>query len=277
VRDGGDHRRDPSRDPEITMKTVIACSALMLLAAAGGAAAQSVTFSASGPNVYAGNNNPLSASVTFTVSGSNLLVQLTNTATSATLTPSDVLTGLLWTMSPNTTLMPVSAVLGSGASMLYYTGSTTITPTTNIGGEYAYGTSFTGGLAGFNHGISAAGLSGTFGNGNPRFGSTNLVGQTNVGGLDFGLLGSGSLANANNGVLNSDGLVQSSVVFTLSGLGSNFNLDSISDIRFFYGTGLAETQLTPPGFSVIPLPPAAMTSLGTLLGLGAISAFRRRR
>lgn len=253
-------------------------AAVLVAASASAASAQSITFSASGVNAYAGNNNPLAASVTFSVVGSNLQVLLSNTATSPTLTPSDVLTGVLWTMSPTVSLTPVSAVLGSGATMQYYSGPA-VGPTTNIGGEYAYRSSFSGGLSQYNHGISAAGLSGTFGSGDIRFGP-NLVGQNNVGGLDFGILGPGSLTNANNGVRNSDGLVRSSVLFTFSGLSPSFNISSITDVRFFYGTGLAETQLVPenpPVFSVIPLPPAAMSGISTMLGLGALGAFRRRR
>lgn len=254
------------------MRTITALLALAVSAPA--ALAQSVTFSGSSINTYGGNNNPISASVTFTISGSNLLVLLTNTETTPTFTPSDVLSSVVWTMSPNTTLTPVSAVLGTGSSMQFYTGGTPITPTTNIGGEYAYNTTFSGGLAGFNHGISSSGFTGTFGAGNPHFGPDNLVGPPNVDGLNFGLVGPGSLAGANGGVTGSDGLVQSSVLFTLAGLGSGFSLDAITGVRFLYGTVLEE-----PSFdgAIIPLPPIAMSGIGTLLGLGAMAGFRRRR
>jgi hypothetical protein len=61
-------------------------------------------------------------------------------------------------------------------------------------------------------------------------------------------------------------LIKNSVVFTLGGVGSNFDLSRIGNVSFQYGTDLSEPNIR------VPAP-----STAALMGLGAAASLRRRR
>ncbi len=204
------------------------------------------------------------ASADFTVNGSGqLVVTLTNTSPADVLVPSQVLTAVFFNLSD--TLTPVSATVASG-SIVYDPAHAT---TTNVGGEWAYATGLSGAPLGDNSGISSSGL-GLFSFSN--FNGPELAGPANgaLDGLQYGITSAGdNLATGNKAILDSGGLIKNQVVFTLSGLPAGFNLDSIGNVFFQYGTSLNESQVPEP---------SSLLLLGSgILGLGLFGRKRFRK
>jgi hypothetical protein len=190
------------------------------------------------------------ATADFVASGGILTVTLTNTSSADVTKPIEVLTGVFFNLSG--TLIPVSATVASG-SIIYDDASVT-----NVGGEWAYLTGLSGAPLGDNSGISSTGL-GLFGDAN--FGNINLAGPTAIDGLQYGITSAGDLiATGNGGITGSGGLIKDQVVFTLSGLPSGFDTDTIGNVYFQYGTALNE--------SAVPEPSTFLLLGSGLLGLG---------
>ncbi|MBI5866351.1 MAG: PEP-CTERM sorting domain-containing protein [Planctomycetes bacterium] len=214
--------------------------------------ADSVTMSAS--------DGALAASATFESSGADLIVTLTNTSTFDVVDPPGILTCLFFDVNgPLLNLTPVSAVLGSGSTVLF--GGTD--PGDVVGGEWEWEESF-GSPAPHNstYGIGSSGL-GIFGAGE-MFPGTNLQGPANVDGLQYGITSAGDdAATGNAAVTGSNALIQNSVVFTLSGLPLDFDVNTITNVNWQYGTSPTEPNIPEPG------------SLA-LLALGGIFARGRR-
>lgn len=208
-----------------------------------------------------GSDNQKEALVEFSVSGSDLLVTLTNVASSDVLVPADVLTAVFFSVDgPSLTLTRTSAVLANG-SVVYYDSDGQ--PAGGIvGGEWAYLGGLTGAPNDLFYGISSVGL-GLFGPGD-RFPGLDLEPPANPDGLQYGLLSDGDdVTTGNGGVMGSGGLIKNAVTFTLSGLPDNFNLSSITDVYFLYGTSLGEG-----GFEGHKVPePASLVLLLSGLGL----------
>ncbi|HKB02700.1 MAG TPA: XDD4 family exosortase-dependent surface protein [Gemmataceae bacterium] len=234
------------------------------------------TLDANAGITFTGSSGNLSASATFEVVGNNLQITLTNTSTFETNVPADVLTAIFFDIAGNPTLgngVGASVVLAGGANVI--NGSQ---PAGGIvGGEFAFQQD-SGGLGGGltqHYGVSSVGLN-LFGPGD-LFPGDNLAGPDSPDGLQYGLVSQGAIVpQGNNNPIATDPLIQSSVVITLTGAGSNFNLNSISNIRFQYGTALNEPSF-PPRDQLLeaPAPPAlvlALTGLACFGGLG----FRRR-
>lgn len=224
---------------------------IALLLAAATTAANASTFVASDMFGRA-------ASVEFHVDAGALVVTLTNTSTADTLVPIDVLTGVYWSMTDGGTLTRDSAILNAGSVVIY----DSMPLGGDVGGEFC----FKSGLShhGATYGISSAGL-GIFGNGD-LFGGPNLAGPTSPNGLQYGLVSAGdNSATGNGGITGSDGLIKNSVVFRLGGFGAGFDINSIANIGFQYGTNVSEPYVPTPG------------SLAALGLMGAASLRRRRR
>lgn len=200
-----------------------------------------------------------SATATFDVQGGDLVVTLTNDASMDVLVPVHVLTGVLFEYNGGPlTLTPVSALLAGGSVVLFDSAP----PAGNVGGEWAWSNAAVW-PEGSGYGIGSAGL-GIFGGGN--FNGPDLDPPTAVNGLNYGITSAGdNPATGNTPVTGGVPLIQNSVVFRLSGLPQNFNLNGINNPWFQYGTDLSEPRINPT--------PGTLA----LLGLGGLVIGRRRR
>ena len=69
-------------------------------------------------------------------------------------------------------------------------------------------------------------------------------------------------------------MIKNAVVFTLGGLPGGFNVESISNVYFQYGTSLDEPRYVGRKREVVPEP---LTLLTILSAAGGIGAYLRRR
>lgn len=214
--------------------------------------------------IFSGSSGSLAASVAFERNTSgDLLVTLTNTSSNDVLVPTDVLTAVFFNL--NAVLTSISAQLAPGSSVQFAP-----TPGTDsnggVGGEWAYLSPLN--QYGANSGISSTGL-GIFGQ--PSFGGSNLQGPSNgaLNGLSYGITSAGDdPLTGNAAVTGTNALIKNSVIFTLGGLPTDFDLNTISSVTFQYGTSLTE-----PSFQVPEPAPLAMIGLA----LTAFAALRRRK
>lgn len=216
-------------------------------------------FSFSGSGTDTDSGNALSALATFDITGNDLKITLQNTGAAAT-QPGDVLTIVYFNINGTPSLTPVSAALGSGSSL--------INPGTDpgsIGGNWQYKN--LSGPNGATAGISTTGI-GQFGpSGN--FGGTTA----HLGGVTFGIV-DGLGTHPNGGMDHT--LINDSIVFDLT-LPAGFDVTSITDVGFQYGTSSGETFVpsTPP---VRTVPDGGSTAIllgAALAGMGLYGAKHR--
>lgn len=233
-------------------------AAALALGIAFGSAQAQVTFS--------GSSGLLAASAEFSVSGSSLIVTLSNTSQSDVMVPTDVLTGVFFNISgAPMSLGRVSGLLAPGSTIFYDPEGQPAGGV--IGGEFAYNGSLAGAPGNRTYGISSSGLN-LFGPGD-LFPGPDLCPPVNPDGLQYGFLSSGdNTATGNSAILNGGGLIKHAAVFTLSGVGANFDLGRVQQVWFQYGTDLSE-----PGFEGnVPAPAGAAA-----FALASLFAARRRR
>jgi hypothetical protein len=187
-------------------------------------------------------------------------VTLSNNWTGDPARSSDILTGVFWNITPSL------GDLTTGTATICATCSITdggkVGPGGNVGGEWAY--RYNGLIFDDAYGISAVEM-GIFGH-SDLFGGPNLAGTSSTpGGVDYGITTKSDTPGNDNSTLAGIPLVLNQVIFTFSGLPTNFDPSTaISDVNFEFGTKPSN----------VPEP----TSLA-LLGIGGATAWiaRRRR
>jgi len=203
------------------------------------------------------------ASVSFEDLGGGILEVTLSNLGDDVMVPTDVLTGVFFTLSGDPTLTPVSASLnGSTVYFAVLDGDDVAPVGGDLGGEWAYRDGISGlNPYGSDEGISSTGL-GVFGT-SGRFGSTNLQGPDAVDGLQYGITSvNDDLTTGNAAVTGQFALVKSSVVFTLSGLPTDWVL-GVSDIAFQYGTSFDEGgNNVPEPFGIVLAGVAGVAFLG---------------
>jgi hypothetical protein len=216
---------------------------------------------------------PVSAQASFDISGNVLTIVLSNTSGSnaGQDVPGSTLTGLFFDLTGDPTLIPVSASVTLGSTILGTCSNVSCAGVTNVGGEFGYeATSFPGGA---DRGIASSGylttgLAGNVGN----FGGINLDDPASLDGINFGIISAAAGFNPNGG-LQSVPLIQSAVTFVLNGV-AGLNNASISHVSFQYGTALNELNIPgtpgdtppPPGRDV-PEPATLVLIAAGLIGL----------
>lgn len=224
--------------------------------------------SANAAVVFNFSSGARSAQVSMNTSGSNLVITVTNTATADALVPTDILTAVFFNVSGGSlSLSPLSAVLNSGSSIVGKSGAVP-SPATEPGDSIASEWSYKGGISGPGssaYGISSTGI-GIFGPPDRFNTATNLQGPTSPAGLQYGITTAGDNPTTGNGDYNANALVKNSVIFTLSGLPSGFDLNLITDVTVLYGTSATDP------FIKVPAPGSI-----AIAGAGLLVARRRRR
>lgn len=234
------------------------------LAALGAAAVVVGAGTAQAGLIRTATTGDLAAAAEFDVDGSDLVVRLSNISSADVMNPAQILTAMFFDISGGpVALTPVSAMLAPGSAVHFGPDGGG-----NVSGEWAYRSALVGAPWGSAYGISSAGF-GLFGPPD-LFPGPNLEGPLSPDGLNYGITSMGdNLSVGNAAVTGGFPLIRHEVVFTLSGLPANFDLERITNVSFQYGTGLDEPNL--PTFD-IPAPGAA-----ALLALGGLAAARRRR
>ena len=259
---------------------LVGASLLVLSMSFGEAMAVSTTFTGAGTGP---GGVAVSASALFDITGNTLTITLSNTsvANNGADVPGSTLTGLFWNSVSNITLTPFSAVVASGSTILNPgMCSPSCAGVTNVSGEFGYAAaSFTGGA---NRGIASSGylttgLSGNIGNFNNGSAGVNLAGPMSLDGINFGIVSAAAGFNPNGG-LESVPLIQSAVVFMLTGV-SGLTIADFKNVSFQYGTSITELNIPSGGGGGTP--PTSVPEPGTFLlfalSLVAVGATRRRR
>jgi hypothetical protein len=241
-------------------------TAATLLAAVATAPAHAVTVTATGAGV---NGAELAAQAMLDISGDTLTITLTNIATNDEQfdgqdAPGNTLSGIFFDIAGSPTLTAQSATINPGSLLQGSTCDPGICDgtTTDVGGEFGFATSWSGGPSS-GYGISSSGY---IGGGGTLFGGPNLDDPDSPDGINFGIISAAGIYNPNGGLAN-DPVIQDTVTFILTGV-NGLSEDDISNVSFQYGTGFDEPNIVPV--------PAAVWLFGSGL-LGMVGIARRRR
>jgi hypothetical protein len=206
------------------------------------------TFTAHGPGDDPGET--LVASATFSVSNLDLIVTLSNTGTYDPMVANDILTGIFFSINGDPKLIPESAQVAPGSSVIDH--SLPAGFTGDVGSQWAYRNDLVGAPNGTDEGISTTSLR-WFG---PRdlFSTKKIKGFGSFGGISFGLT-----------TLNQP-VIRNSVILTFTGLPDDFSVSEISHVTFQYGTDLRAPELDAMANGV-PEPPTIVLVVAGLLGV----------
>jgi hypothetical protein len=220
-----------------------------------------VTFSTTATGSDRGELSSATAMFDLSISGTvtDLVVTLTNTAKTNSHDLSDILTGVFFELPGDPILSRISAILNSNCVPEGNQGVTD--PGGCVGGEWAYGTVSTRRPPGVNEGICSSGL-GLLGQ-KDLFPYNNLEGPLSPAGIQYGPMTLyETILNDKRGICG-QGLIESSVVFTLGDVPANCHLSDISDVCFEYGTGCCRRSI-----SEVPEPSAfALAAAGLLAAI----------
>jgi hypothetical protein len=218
------------------------------------------------PVTYFGSSGALSASAEFELVGSTLHVTLQNTSDADVLQPSQVLTGMFFSIAGNPSLTPLSATTLGATSL----GGVPVSGAgAAVGGEWAY----LNGLSqyGANSGISSSGL-GIFGAANVFPPGTNLSGPVAPNGLQYGLASAGDNTATGNAAILGTELTKYGVEFLFSGF--DLPLSSITGIHFQYGAALTDANFA--AAANVPEPGSLALMAVALAAVGIRRRPRRR-
>lgn len=252
----------------ITNKSIL--PAAMFLAAVVAAPVQAVTVTGSGAGF---NGATLEAQATFDITGDILTISLKNIATAdeetgspGQDTPTNTLTGLFFDFA-GSSLSKDTATITAGSLLQGNTCNigTCDNTTTDVGGEFGFATSWTGGPSA-GYGISSSGYIGGAGT---LFGGANLDNPLAPDGINFGIISSLGIYNPNGG-LAGDPVIQDTVTFTLTGA-TGLNVADISNVSFQYGTSFEESNIP-----AVPVPAAVWLFGSGLLGLVGVARRSRK-
>ena len=269
------------------MRMFVPAATLLVLLLSAAPAPATVIFTASGPGA---DGASLSASAAFTISGNTLTILLSNIATSDNTSsnqdvPGNLLTGILFDLPDSISLTPQSALIPAG-SFIGQAGECNPGPcnssTTNVGGEFIYGTSAAfgaGAPSGPDRGIASAGYIGGPAGNFCALGCPNLDNPAAPNGMNFGIISLDPSFNPNGGLAN-EPVIKNSVEFQLLISGGTLTEDQISHVMFQYGTGFNEPRLVccdRPPTERVPGPATAVLLGSALLALGAVRRIGSRR
>jgi hypothetical protein len=219
--------------------------------------AEALSFTGTSNNPASSNN--LSAIADFQIVGTNLQIVLTNTGDLAT-RPSDALTAIFWDMG-GTPILTYSTGTAPTVTRFSPSSSQSNVNLRNVGGNEEWRYAF--------NSTNLLGLTQSYGLGTAGFGVFSGGG----GGQQFQYGIVNGVGNSANNPVKAAFFVNNTATFSLSGVPVNFDLSSISNVRFQYGT-----NLDAPNFPGVTDPTAVPTPalLPALAGMG-LAAVRRRK
>lgn len=262
----------------------IALSLIAGLAAVPDTANAETTFLSKFIGSQTGNGNDRSAEAVFSFDDltNDLIITLTNThdAAADTIVPTDILTGLFFTLDPVNPLLNGDGTVFTGEGSIIvndpdYEGS--LGPDgLNVSGEWAFKS---GNILGSRYGISSTGLN-IFGP-HDRFDTSadlNLWDNLNVGGMSGGLIGLNY--NDGNGGVDGNEFIKNSIKITMTASPlRNWLATDFTNVQFQYGTSQSSPRFGGVEVTVVPEPGEWATYLimGGSLGMVVLRARKRRK
>ncbi len=225
--------------------------------------------SASAGVVWSATSGDKAASADFSAAAGKLTIVLSNDSMADAMLPTDILTGIFFDIAGSPlSLARISVTIpsGQGAFMIGTGAAAPVDSGGVVGGEWGYKGGLSGAPGGSKYGVSSSGL-GLFGGGD-LFPGSNLQGPASPDGIQYGITTKGDNLTTGNGGITGSGMIKYSVVIVLDGVGSNFNLNSISNVSFQYGTDLSEPNVQ----TNVPAPGSL-----ALLGVAGLACRNRRR